>query len=63
MTQPPRQFIDWFDDGRFAYARGLTVSPTHLPQTISAMLDAGWELDHIFGEASAANIGFIFRKA
>lgn len=47
---------------RFAFARGLTINPTHLPEALDAMYADGWELLAIFGATDATNIGFIFRR-
>jgi hypothetical protein len=45
----------------YAYARGLEVSPAHLPLALDAMLVDGWELVSLFGQTDAKNVGFIFR--
>jgi len=46
----------------YAYARGLMVSPVHLPAALDAMLADGWELMGIFGETNSEKIGFIFKR-
>lgn len=45
----------------YAYARGLTINPSHLPAALDAMKADGYELLAIFGQTDAANVGFIFR--
>ncbi len=47
---------------RYAFARGLTINPTHLPAALDAMEDDGFELVAIFGKTDAENIGFIFKR-
>lgn len=47
---------------RFAFARGLTINPTHLPEALDAMYADGWELLAIFGATDAVSIGFIFKR-
>lgn len=46
----------------YAYARGLTINPIHLPKALDAMHDDGWELMAIFGETNSEKVGFIFKK-
>jgi hypothetical protein len=46
----------------FAYGRGLTINPTHLPSALDAMLRDGWDLHSIFGKTDSAEIGFIFKR-
>lgn len=46
----------------FAFARGLTINPTHLPAALDAMLKDGYELVSIFGQTDAQSIGFIFKR-
>lgn len=63
---PPLQdhrFGELIKGKRYAYARGLTISPTHLPRALDAMKEDGWELMAIFGETDASKIGFIFKRA
>ncbi len=45
----------------YAFARGLTINPAHLPAALDAMKRDGFELLAIFGQTDAQNIGFIFR--
>ena len=62
---PPLQdhrFGELIKGKRYAYARGLTVNPTHLPRALDAMEDDGWELMAIFGQTDASKIGFVFRR-
>lgn len=47
---------------QFAYARGLTINPTHLPAALDAMAKDGWQLLAIFGETNSANVGFVFKR-
>lgn len=47
----------------YAYARGLTINPRHLPRALDAMQRDGWELMAIFGQTDASKIGFIFKKS
>lgn len=56
------RFVEWNAGEHYAFARGLSVSPQHLPLALDQMLDLGWELMAIFGETSAEKIGFIFRR-
>lgn len=46
----------------YAFARGLTINPTHLPAALDAMEKDGWKLVAIFGQTDAQNIGFIFKR-
>jgi len=46
----------------YAYARGLTINPTHLPQALDAMLEDGWRLLSLFGQTDSEHVGFIFEK-
>ena len=46
----------------YAFARGLTINPTHLPQALDAMREDNWHLIAIFGQTNAADIGFIFER-
>lgn len=46
----------------YAFARGLTINPTHLPAALDAMENDGWSLMAVFGEATSANVGFVFRR-
>jgi hypothetical protein len=45
----------------YAFARGLTINPTHLPAALDAMQADGFTLVSIFGQTDAQSIGFIFR--
>jgi hypothetical protein len=47
---------------RYAFARGLTINPTHLPAALDAMESDGFTLVAIFGQTDAQNIGFIFKR-
>lgn len=64
LTEPvvTHRFVEWNPGEHYAFARGLSVSPQHLPLALDQMLDLGWELMAIFGETSAEKIGFIFRR-
>lgn len=46
----------------YAFARGLTIAPTHLPAALDAMREDGYNLLAIFGNPTAADIGFIFTR-
>lgn len=64
-SPPPLQdhrFGELIKGKYYAYARGLTINPTHLPTALDAMMDDGWELMSIFGETHSSKIGFIFRR-
>lgn len=45
----------------YAFARGLTINPAHLPAALDAMQRDGFELVAIFGEPVSDKMGFIFR--
>lgn len=45
----------------YAFARGLTIAPTHLPAALDAMKADGFELLCAFGETTCDKIGFLFR--
>jgi len=66
LAEPPclqdHRFGELMKGRNFAYARGLTINPTHLPAALDAMYDDGWELAAIFGQTDAAKIGFIFKR-
>lgn len=67
LAEPPEindhRFGHLEKHGDYAYARGLTVSPTHLPKALHQMQhDFGWRLVAIFGETTAEKIGFIFKR-
>lgn len=59
---PPHRFAQFFKAGRYAYAKGLEVNPTHLPQALDAMAADGWKLLSIFGATDSKNVGFIFER-
>ena len=46
----------------YAFARGLTISPAHLPAALDAMQQDGFELVCAFGEATSDKMGFLFRR-
>jgi len=49
--------------GDYAYARGLTVSPAHLPRALHEMEHQfSWRLVAIFGQTDSQSIGFIFKR-
>lgn len=66
LTTPPvnptHRFIDWHAGEHYAFARGLSVSPQHLPLALDQMEELGWSLAAVFGETSAEHIGFLFRR-
>lgn len=66
LAQPPEiadyRFGELIKGENYAYARGLMVSPVHLPKALDAMYNDGWELMGIFGETHSEKIGFIFKK-
>lgn len=66
LADPPplqdHRFGELIKGERFAYARGLTINPTHLPTALDAMYRDGWELMAIFGQTDASKIGFIFKR-
>ena len=66
LTVPPKvpshRFADWHSGTHYAFARGLNVSPRHLPLALDAMEEAGWTLAAVFGETSAEKIGFLFKR-
>ena len=62
VAEPTHRFVEWNVGDHYAFARGLSVSPQHLPRTLDEMLGLGWELQAIFGETRADKIGFIFRR-
>jgi hypothetical protein len=64
-SPPPLQdhrFGELIKGHHFAYARGLTINPTHLPVALDAMMDDGWELMAIFGETKSEKVGFVFKR-
>jgi hypothetical protein len=56
----PHRFTMFHKGESYAYARGLEVSPTHLPRALDAMLADGWKLVSLFGQTDAKNVGFVF---
>lgn len=66
LAQPPKmadyRFGSLIKGEHYAYARGLTINPSHLPDALDAMYKDGWELMSIFGETDSAKIGFIFKR-
>ena len=64
-SPPPLQdhrFGEMIKGRDYAYARGLTISPTHLPTALDAMEDDGWTLMAIFGDTKSDRVGFIFKR-
>lgn len=59
---PPHRFSQFIKAERYAYARGLEVSPSHLPTALDAMAKDGWHLLAIFGQTDKQNVGFIFQR-
>lgn len=45
----------------YAFARGLTINPTHLPAALDAMKQDGFELVCMFGDPQSDKMGLIFR--
>jgi hypothetical protein len=66
LAEPPKlqdhRFGDLIKGEHYAYARGLTINPSHLPRALDAMVEDGWELMAIFGQTDASKIGFIFKR-
>ena len=44
----------------YSFARGLTISPAHLPAALDAMLADGFKLVCMFGDPVSDKMGFIF---
>ncbi len=59
---PAHRFAHFRKGERYAYAKGLEVSPVHLPAALDAMAASGWHLLSIFGETDSKNVGFIFER-
>jgi len=59
---PAHRFSIFEKGEQYAYARGLEVSPTHLPLALDAMAKSGWHLLAIFGQTDAKHVGFIFER-
>lgn len=66
IASPPKlqdhRFGELIKGEHYAYARGLTINPTHLPTALDAMLADGWELMAVFGETASAKVGFVFKR-
>ena len=66
IAEPPplqdHRFGELFKGKHYAFARGLTINPTHLPIALDAMLEDGWALKAIFGQTDAEKIGFISKR-
>jgi len=59
---PDYRFGQLIKGKNFAYGRGLTINPIHLPSALDAMLTDGWDLLAIFGKTDSAEVGFIFKR-
>lgn len=59
---PDYRFGTLMKGEQYAFARGLTVNPTHLPAALDAMAKDGWDLMAVFGETNSPNVGFVFRN-
>jgi hypothetical protein len=59
---PDHRFGSMVKTEHYAYARGLNVNPSFLPEALEAMQADGWHLLAIFGQTDSANIGFIFEQ-
>lgn len=55
------RFASLIKGQHYSFARGLTISPTHLPAALDAMKKDGFELVCAFGEATSDKMGFLFR--
>lgn len=66
LAEPPQlqdyRFGNMKKGKHYAFARGLTINPTHLPEALDAMEDDGWSLMAVFGQTDASKIGFIFKR-
>lgn len=66
LSQPPElqdhRFGELIKGEHYAYARGLTINPNHLPTALDAMMADGWELMAIFGETKSDKVGFVFKR-
>lgn len=66
LSQPPElqdhRFGELIKGEHYAYARGLTINPSHLPTALDAMEDDGWTLMAIFGETKSDRVGFVFKR-
>jgi hypothetical protein len=54
------RFASMVKGQHYSFARGLTISPTHLPAALDAMLKDGFKLVCMFGEAVSDKMGLIF---
>lgn len=45
----------------YAFARGLTINPQHLPAALDAMQADGYHLLAIFGATDSEKMGFVFK--
>lgn len=59
---PHHRFSTFYENGDYAYARGLEVNPIHLPVALDAMRLSGWHLVSLFGQTDSRHIGFIFKR-
>jgi hypothetical protein len=59
---PHHRFSVFHAGESYAYARGLEVSPMHLPTALDAMEKSGWGLVAIFGATDSKHIGFVFER-
>ena len=59
---PDYRFGRMLKGKHYAYARGLSINPSHLPQALDAMREDGWKLLSIFGETDSEHVGFIFER-
>jgi hypothetical protein len=62
QTVPDYRFGRLVKGEVYAYARGLTINPSHLPGALDAMLTDGWRLLSVFGQTDSENVGFIFER-
>lgn len=46
----------------YAFARGLTINPAHLPAALDAMYQDGFETVCAFGDATSEKMGFLFKR-
>lgn len=46
----------------YAFARGLTINPSHLPAALDAMENDGWSLMAVFGQTDSEHVGFVFKR-
>lgn len=56
------RFANLVKSENYAFARGLTINPTHLPAALEAMRKDGWHLISVFGETTSEKIGFLFER-